>query len=142
MLGRMSTNDTDTPARRFACIPSAVLASHESAALLAAKLEPTEHVAITVGIGQMQLGLAVDPATGKAAWIVQAVATLEGDALNVKQSAVLDPNGNATSRALATAVPIGGTVRLVVRKDALHEDLQAAVAEAPRINLASFMPTT
>lgn len=134
----MHTPDDTTDPRRFGCLVSAALADHENAALLKSGLEPTEHVAVVVGIGQMNLGLAQDPTTGRAAWIIQSAATLEGDALTVKQTAILDANGGAASRALSAAIPIGGTVRLIVRRDALHADLRAHADEAPRLNLAAF----
>ena len=108
------------------------------AALKAAGLDPADFVTLTAGIAQMNLGLAADPRTGQSAWLVQSVAMVEGDALAVKQTAVLDPHGGAASRALQAAVPIGGTVRLVVKRDALHADLQALASEAPRLNLAAF----
>ena len=124
--------------RKFACLVSPALSEHEAAALKAADLDPSAFVALTAGIAQMNLGLASDPRTGQAAWLVQSVAMVEGDALAVKQTAVLDPNGGAASRALQAAIPIGGTVRLIVRRDALHADLQAQASDTPRLNLAAF----
>jgi hypothetical protein len=138
MLRRMHTPDDSTDPRRFGCIVSGILADHESAALVQGGFEPTDHVAVTVGIGQMNLGLAADPGSGRTAWVIQAAATLEGDALTVKQTAILDASGGAASRALSTAIPIGGTVRLIVRRDALHPELRAHADAPPRLNLAAF----
>jgi hypothetical protein len=127
--------------RKFACLVSPTLSEHEAAALRTAGHDPADYVTLTAGIAQMNMGLAADPRTGQSAWIVQSAAMVEGDALTVKQTAVLDPHGGAASRALQSAVPIGGTVRLVVRRDVLHADLQADAAATPRLNLSAFAPT-
>lgn len=132
----MSTPTNGKP-RTFACLVSPSLGEHEATALLRGGAEPSDFATVTIGIAQMNAGLATDPTTGQTVWLVQAVAPLEGEALTVKQSAILDASGAATSAALAKAMPIGGTVRLVVRRDALHPDLRAKL-DAPRVNLAAF----
>lgn len=135
-LTRMHTAPPGAP-RTFACLVSGTLAEHERDTLVQNGLEPGEYVTVAVGIGQMNLGLSVDPTTGRAVWVIQTASALEGDALAVKQTAILDANGGAASRALQAAIPIGGSVRLVVRRDALHPDLRATV-EAPRLDLSAF----
>jgi hypothetical protein len=126
----------------FTCLVSATLHDVENRALLQGGHDPAEFAVLTVGIGGLNIGLAADPRTGQAAWVFQCEAALEGDALTVRQSAILDANGGATSRALAAALPIGGTVRLAVRRSALHPALLAKLDPPeilpPRLDLGTW----
>lgn len=137
----MPTTPDAPDAPQFTCLVSPDLHDVESLALLQGGHEPSEFAILTVGIGGLNIGLTADPRTGQAAWVFQCEAALEGDALTVRQSAVLDASGSATSRALATALPIGGTVRLAVRRSALHPALLAKLTPPeipPRLDLGSW----
>ncbi len=129
---------SDSP---FTCLVSPILHDVEDRALRENGHDPSEFAVLTVGIDGLNIGLAADPRTGQAAWVFQCQAMLEGDALTVRQSAVLDASGSATSRALAAALPIGGTVRLAVRRSALHAALRAKLDPPeilPRLDLGSW----
>lgn len=114
----------------FTCIVSPDLHAIEDKALVQAGHDPAEFAVLTLGIGGLNIGMTTDPRSGQSAWVFACEAALEGAALTVRQSAILDASGNATSRALAAALPIGGTVRFVVRKTALHRTLIAKIEAA------------
>jgi hypothetical protein len=131
----MSTPNATEPPSPLLVLPN--LTPLEAGALAALGLEADEYAALLAPCQQMGVGFTQDPATGRQVLVLQAVVAMDASAINMRPSGLLDASGQRgvaggdTQRIL----PVGGSLRLVVRRDALAEKLRERVEAVPSLSV-------
>jgi hypothetical protein len=98
----------------------------EAAALHALGLAADDYAALLAPCMQMGVGFAQDPATGRQVLVLQAVVTMDAEAINMRPSGLLDASGQrgVAGGDMKAILPVGGALRLVVKRSALAERLR------------------
>ena len=111
------------PAPTLQAVP--YLTFTEAAALHTLGLDAGDYAALLAPCSQMGVGFAQDPATGRQVLVLQAVVTMDAEAINLRPSGLLDASGQrgVAGGDMKTILPVGGALRLVVKRSALAERL-------------------
>lgn len=102
----------------------------EVTSLTALGLEPDDYAALLAPCSQMGVGFGQDPATGRQVLVLQAVVTMDAEAINLRPSGLLDASGQrgVAGGDMKAILPVGGALRLVVKRSALAERLRDALS--------------
>lgn len=102
------------------------LTLHEASALHALGLDAGDYAALLAPCSQMGVGFGQDPATGRQVLVLQAVVTMDAEAINLRPSALLDASGQrgVAGGDMKAILPVGGALRLVVKRSALADRLR------------------
>jgi hypothetical protein len=137
----MSNPDATEPSSPLLVLPN--LTPLETSALDALGLAAGDYAALLAPCQQMGVGFAQDPATGRPVLVLQAVVAMDAGAINLRPSGLLDASGQrgVAGGDMRAIIPVGGSLRLVVRRDALADKLRERVeSDAPRPFLAFASP--
>jgi len=97
------------------------LTEREVSRVEAASLDPADFTVLEVSVLAQGMGWQDTP--GKLVLLFQLYAGIPGSALNSKPTRMYDAHGQlATNRDLQAAMPLPGTVRVLVRRDAVVAD--------------------
>jgi hypothetical protein len=124
----MSTEPTPSPLSVFP-----FLSVTETHAVHALGLDASDYAVLMVPAQQMGVGFTRDPATGRDVLVLQAVVAMDAAALNMRPSGLLDASGQraVAGQEMQRTLPVGGSLRLVVRREALAEKLRADLPPSP-----------
>lgn len=105
----------------------------ETHALASLGLDAGEYAALLAPCMQMGLGFTRDPASGRDVLVLQAVVAMDAEALSLRPSGLLDASGQrgVAGQEMQRTLPVGGSLRLVVRREALAEKLRADLPPSP-----------
>ncbi len=102
----------------------------EVTALTALGLEADDYAALLAPCSQMGVGFGQDPATGRQVLVLQAVVTMDAEAINLRPSKLLDASGQrgVAGGDMKAILPVGGALRLIVKRSALAERLRDSLS--------------